>query len=233
MNKRQILPPRSRSAVAKSRTMIASTMFAALAAAIALWLIPHARAAPPIEHCVAADGTPVYTDKPCTLLDARHVPISGELLSRIALEEAAGTTTAEADLDATSRPATPAIARRSAASGCARSATQLSMDLQGAWALRDVNRIAESYHWIGLDHAQGQQILQQLDRLSGQPLLQAQYFNAQIGSGPMQFAGAGEFADANGSGGAGVMQLTLGGGGAQHVRDFNVERYRGCYFIRF
>lgn len=199
---------------------------AALLAAVLLPPMPIAHAASGIQRCVAADGTPIYTDKPCAVFNAQRTPISGELLGRIARDRAANSLDG-GDFDGTPR-ATPAIARRSAASGCARTPTQLTMDLQGAWALGDVNRIAESYHWVGLRHRSGQQILRQLERLATQPLLQAEYFDARIGSGAMQFADASP--GAGGSGAAGILQVMLADGGFQ---DFDVERYRGCYFIRF
>lgn len=186
-------------------------------------LMPTAKAATSIQRCIGADGTPIYTDKPCRLLDAQRAPMSGELLSRIAREQASGA--AIGDIKGTLATA-PTVARRSAASGCARTATQLTMDLQGSWALGDVNRLAESYHWAGIEHRRAQRIMKQLERLASQPLLQAEYFDATIGGGGMQLA------DATGdrAGPAGVLQLTLSGAGMQ---DFDVERYRGCYFIRF
>jgi len=200
---------------------------AALLAASLLSLMPPAHAATAIQRCVAADGTPIYTDKPCAVFNAHRTPISGELLGRIARDRGANVRDG-GDFNRTAR-ATPAIARRSAASGCARTPTQLTMDLQGAWALGDVNRIAESYHWVGLDHHRGQQIMQRLDRLATQALLQAQYFDARIGSGALQFADAG----AGGGGAAGILQVMFADGSARSFQDFQVERYRGCYFIRF
>ena len=196
---------------------------AAVLAAALLSLMPSAHAATAIQRCVAADGIPIYTDKPCAVFKAQRTPISGELLGRIASDPAA-----DGDFDGTPR-ATPAVARRSAASGCARTPTQLTMDLQGAWALGDVNRIAESYHWVGLRHRNGQQILRQLERLSNQALLQAEYFDARIGSGALQLASAGT----GDAGAAGILQVTLADGSARSFQDFEVERYRGCYFIRF
>ena len=201
---------------------------ATLLGAALLSPIPIAHAASGIQRCVAADGTPIYTDKPCAVFNARRTPISGELLGRIARDRAANALDG-GDFDGTPR-ATPAIARRWAASGCARTPMQLTMDLQGAWALGDVNRLAESYHWVGLRHSSGQQILRQLERLATQPLLQVEYFDARIGSGAMQFADASAGAGAGGNGAAGILQVALADGGFQ---DFDVERYRGCYFVRF
>ena len=201
-----------------------STLVATLLAAMAMpTAAPVQAAGNGIQHCVAPDGTAIYTDRACASMGATAAPISGELMSRLVSD----TTSDEPNDPAYAARPTPAVARRSAASGCARSATQLSMDLQGAWALGDVNRIAESYHWVGLDTDQARSIMQRLDRLSAQQLWQAHYFDARIG-------GFGQFADASGpvDGSAGVMQLVFGEGGSQRVQDFTVTRYHGCYFVR-
>ncbi|MDQ3288371.1 MAG: hypothetical protein M3Q42_08925 [Pseudomonadota bacterium] len=209
--------------------IVAAAALAALAtlSVLTLALIPAAQAGTGIQRCIGNDGTPIYTDKPCRLLNAKRAPISGELLSRIARAQGSDSS-GTGDMKGTTS-ATSTIARRSAASGCARSATQLTMDLQGSWALGDVNRLAESYHWAGIGHRRGQQIMRQLERLATQRLVQAEYFDATIGVGNLQLA------DASGIGGgaAGVLQLTLSGPGELGMQDFDVERYRGCYFIRF
>lgn len=175
-----------------------------------------------IQRCEAADGTAVYTDRACASLGATASPMSGELLTRLA--------SSGGDLDPGMFGArrAPSVARRSLASGCARSSTQLSMDLQGAWALGDVNRIAESYHWVGLDSGQARTIMQRLDRLAAQPLWQAHYFDARIG-------GATHYADASAAApsSAGVMQLVFADGASHQLQDFDVRRYHGCYFIEF
>jgi len=175
-----------------------------------------------IQRCEAADGTAVYTDRACASLGASASPMSGELLTRLA--------SSGRDLDPGMFGArrAPQVARRSLASGCARSSTQLSMDLQGAWALGDVNRIAESYHWAGLDTGQARTIMQRLDRLAAQPLWQAHYFDARIG-GAMHYADAAAVAPSS----AGVMQLVFADGASPQVQDFDVRRYHGCYFIEF
>src|SRR3970282_978854 len=49
---------------------------AALLAASLLSLMPPAHAATAIQRCVAADGTPIYTDKPCAGLNAHRTPLS-------------------------------------------------------------------------------------------------------------------------------------------------------------
>lgn len=213
-----------------TRSAIASALLLSLAA---MPIAPAVNAsANGIQRCQAPDGTTVYTDKPCGMFGAQATPMSGELLTRLAREEAAHPT-ADGHQDAWGATATglAPIGRRSASSGCARSATQLSMDLQGALALADVNRVAESYHWTGLSNSQGREIMERLDLMTRQPLVHAQYFNAQIGGGLGGFADAS--APANMSANAGIMQLSFGQGASRSVIDFDVHRYQGCYFVRF
>ncbi|MFD0739252.1 hypothetical protein ACFQZQ_08175 [Lysobacter koreensis] len=208
------------------KTLPIAAFVATLIAAL-LPLSQPVRAGSGIQRCEGADGTAVYTDRACSSLGAKATPISGELLTRIARDEAANPSDNAGEMLA--GPATTtltAAARRSPSAGCARTPTQLSMDLQGSLALHDVNRLAESYHWVGQSHRQAQQLMQQLDRLASKQLLDAHFFDAQIGPGGMQLANAGR-----GNGNAGVMQLTLGGDGSPQVVDFDVLRYAGCYFI--
>ena len=103
------------------------------------------------------------------------------------------------------------------------------MDLRGAFALGDVNRIAESYHWAGTSSASAVRIMQRLEGLARNPITDTQYYDAQIFSGDTLVAGG----DAIGGSG-GVMQLTFGGEGKSiSVMDLDVERYADCYFVRF
>lgn len=194
-----------------------------LAAVIAL--PPAAHSGTTLQRCEAADGVTVYTDQACAAIGAIARPMSAELLTRVAREQAPGPGLQPAGMSAA--VAADSTARR--ALGCARSTTQLAIELEGAIALGDVNRLAESYHWAGLSHANGQRILQQLDALASQPLAQAHYLDARIG-GDLHYASAGE----SGVGGsAGAMQLIVGDEVARSVTRFDVERYHGCYFVRF
>ena len=105
-------------------------------------------------RCQAPDGSIGYTDKSCSVIGATAVPLSSELISRLANEAAA-----EHDWDAMAisddtntipgyMPVAPG--RRSPASGCARTPVQLAMDVHAALAMGDVNRLAESYHFAGM-----------------------------------------------------------------------------------
>lgn len=120
------------------------------------------------------------------------------------------------------------VARRSPQSGCARTPTQLSMDIQGSMALGDVNRLAESYHWVGQSHRQAQQRMQRLQALIERSLLDVSFHNAQIGPGHAQLAGPGPAGSSTG-----IMQLSFADASNLHAIDFQVLRFSGCYFIRF
>jgi hypothetical protein len=186
-----------------------------------------------IQRCASADGTIVYTDKACSSLGASNVAIPGALLTRIAHEEARFAGTAGGD-DANAMAAVPSSpGRRSAASGCARTPTQLAMDLRGALALGDVNRVAESYDWRGMTSRQGMQTMDRLQRLIGKPVLDSHYFDAQIAIGGTADAGS-LLASTSGIGGdAGVLQLVLGNDSSRMALDFDVRKTMGCYFVHY
>lgn len=188
-----------------------------------------------IQRCLASDGTTLYTDQPCAVLGAEAMPMPAGLHARLddardAETGAGGYVDASMPLYPVDRTARPAIARRSPAAGCARSPTQLAMDLQGAFALGDVNRIAESYHWVGMDQPAATAVMERLERMGRSTVVDTRYYDASIAS-----SGIGSWADAGDAlaSSSGVMQLTLGGEGGAAVVDFDVEQYEGCYFVRF
>lgn len=220
-------------------------LVATLAATMLLSLAPFARpvvASTGIQRCQSADGTLVYTDRACGALQAKAVPMSGELLTRIAREEAMSTTPpssamspggfADADVPLDTGIA---VSRRSASGGCARTQTQLAMDLRGALTLGDVNRVAESYHWTGMSSRQADRVMDRLQQMTGKPVIDTHYFDARISSSPFGAdAGSALVASSGGIGGdAGVMQVVMGNGSTRSVVDFDVHKYAGCYFVRF
>lgn len=179
-----------------------------------------------LQRCEGADGNAVYTDKPCALFRARPTRISDDLSMRLALARAAdrdsgGDISIGSYRDASEPLEVAAPGRRSLAGGCARSPEQLSRDLVGAFALHDVNRVAESYHWAGMSNRQALPVMRQLERLSSKPLADARFLSAWIGSGD-------EAARAVPND-PGLMQLVFAGDG--RIVDFAVRRYQGCYFI--
>jgi hypothetical protein len=161
-----------------------SFAFAALVASLPLTVPVHAGTA--IQRCEAADGSVVYTDKACAMLGATPRPLPSALLGRLMRE--AASTAPSPEYAATETVAAPVVARRAPNAGCARTPTQLAMDLRGSLALGDINRLAESYHWVGLTQAQSKPIMQRLERLSQLQLEDARFFDAQIGPGGMQLA---------------------------------------------
>src|SRR5690606_28252670 len=96
-----------------------------------------------IQQCERADGTRIYTDQDCAAFAAVPAPVEGELLTRLESDggpdagldagHLAGTTPRSPDVVPQRRPSA-----RSPARGCARSPTQLVMDLRDAWERRDV-----------------------------------------------------------------------------------------------
>lgn len=198
--------------------------FLALLAAVPAAPIAHATTG--IMKCTTADGTVVYADRACAP-GAKSAPIPGQLLARIARDEAR-----HGDGGDPIDTAIPVPARRSVAAGCARTPAQLQMDLRASIALGDVNRVAESYHWVGLTTREGERVLDRLQRMAREPVADSHYFDAAIAS-PLD-ADAVEIASAGtGPGSAGMLQLQLGRGAGISVVDLDVERYAGCYFVRF
>jgi hypothetical protein len=201
-----------------------STLAATLALA-ALPSPPPVQASTGIQRCSMDDGSVAYADVACSTLGGQSVPIAGEVMTRLV---------ATMPEDASEMPASTAIAsRRSPAAGCARTLQQLEADLLGSLALGDANRIAESYHWAGLSHAAGQQVMDRLQSLGKRPVRDLHYFNAQIASlGVDDTASADAMVRAASPRSAGTLQLQLGGTSVS-VIDLDVEQYAGCYFVRF
>ena len=184
-----------------------------------------------IQRCRAPDGTAVYTDKACASFNAKPEALPSELGLRLS-SEASREPEAYADL-ATSDAILPSggsIGRRSLQAGCARTPTQLAMDIQGSMALHDVNRLAESWYWVGATQKQATPVMKQLEKLARRNVLASHYYDAHIGFG-LQLADAGDGYPDDGR--AGILQLTVGDRDDAVPLELNVERYAGCYFVRF
>lgn len=189
---------------------------------------PVAHATTGIMKCATPDGTTVYTDHACRP-GSTALPISGQLLTRIARDEARSPNA----VDVVESDAIPVAGRRSVAAGCARTPTQLQMDLRASLALGDVNRVAESYHWVGLSTRDGERVLDRLQRMAEGPVVDAHYFDASISSSPLGSDAIELASNDSGPAPAGMLQLQIGQGSGLTVVDMNVERYAGCYFVKF
>jgi hypothetical protein len=214
------------------RAMKASMSVFAIALGLGLLLpaSPDARAGyVGIQHCRAADGSSVYTDKPCTFVGAKPAAMSADLGMRLA-SEASREPAAYADGARSNAvvPAGQAIGRRSLLAGCARTPTQLAMDIQASIAQKAVNRLAESWHWVGVTQAQATPVMKRLERLAREQVQATHYYDAQMGFG-LQLASAGTDSD----GRAGILQVSTGGEDGMQSLELNVERYAGCYFVHF
>src|SRR5690606_34611890 len=115
-----------------------------------------AQAADIIQRCESPDGSIGYTDGNCAVFGSDAVAVRSHVIQSRAVDDPYAATDAGLAGDGLGdgRVAASISGRRSPASGCARTATQLRMDLDSAFALGDVNRIAESYHWVGLSTTQ-------------------------------------------------------------------------------
>ena len=214
-------------------TLHASAVLALLVAAVATPSPGPLHASSAILRCQSSDGTLVYTDKACSAFGAKAAPIPGQVLVNIAREQAlerrvSGVDAMQPAPTTTTSTTGTAITRRDAAEGCARSPQQLEGDVRGSFALGDVNRLAESYYWVGMGSRQGAQTMDRLQRLLDKPVEDSHYFIAQIAMG-----GDGmDVADVLGGDG-GMLQRVLGNDGVPAVVDFEVRRYAGCYFVQF
>ncbi|HVR81886.1 MAG TPA: hypothetical protein VHF02_07380 [Luteimonas sp.] len=228
-----------------NKSLLATLIAGALLSTVPLSAPVEATSA--IQRCESPDGSLVYTDKACAIFGAKAVPMSGELLARIEHEESAHEefVPQSGEMGQYADAATPLdasdtstqVSQRSPSSGCARSATQLAMDLRGALVLGDVNRVAESYYWVGMSNQQGQRMLDRLQHLLGKTVVDSHYYNAQIAASPMAGDSDGTWMATTNmtatGGNAGMLQLTLGNDAQSTVVDFDVQRYAGCYFVRF
>ncbi len=102
-----------------------------------------------VRHCVAADGTLVYTDKQC-------VDIGGR-------ERAPDPV-----------PGVGGAAARYSRDTCARSVPDLAYSLGSAIQSGDVNRVAGFYDWSGMSTANGYRLMDRLQAIADRPLVDVQ-----------------------------------------------------------
>src|SRR4249919_1811359 len=151
------------------------SLLASLAATLLLVAAPMAvpvQATSAILRCQSRDGTLVYTDKACSAFGAKAAPLSGNLLTRISRDESHF-----ADDEADAAGPLLDVARRDPSAGCARTTTQLAMDLRASLAMGDVNRVAESYHWVGMSTREGEHTIDRLQALTGKPVVDSHYLD--------------------------------------------------------
>jgi hypothetical protein len=160
------VPIRHVEANAAMRTFSAS----AIAAAILLAALPavpqRAEANSGVLRCKMPDGSSVYTNKACGAMGAKAVPLSGDVLNRIEREQRYEAKLTGVEVPDNAVGTIQASARRPVQRGCADSPQQLALDLTSSVAMHDVNRVAESFDWAGMQNAQAQRVMRNLERLS-------------------------------------------------------------------
>lgn len=184
--------------------LLAAALVAALASVIPATMPANAGTTSTLQKCRAPDGSVGYTDRGCAIFGAGSTLEASEPIADIDWG------TGMEDAGALATWSRGGIGRRSPAGGCARSRSQLAMDLYGALALGDVNRVAESYHFAGMSTSAGRATMNRLEGLLGREVIDSRSFDP------------------------GSLQLLLAdaSGNASSI-DFQVHRYAGCYFVSF
>lgn len=101
-----------------------------------------------LQHCVDADGVTIFTDKRCSDLQA--------------VQQA----------EPPRRPEPPGVLVR--VRSCARSQDDFLQGVRTALESRDVNRLADYYHWTGMDTASGYRLMDRLGAFSDRQLVDVQ-----------------------------------------------------------
>lgn len=114
------------------------------------WSAP--AAAQGIRRCVDAQGMSIFTDRPCSEMNA--VPMQ-------APPSAAG------NLGSGQRGG---FSQR----GCARRPEELLERVRAALEARDVNRLASHYHWTGTGSGSGKRLMDELEAIAGQAMVSAE-----------------------------------------------------------
>jgi hypothetical protein len=112
-----------------------------------------------LRECVGPDGVPIFTDRRC------------------------------GDLGATPKLAPPAPMGEGLASPvrvrtCARNQTMLLDGVRAALESHDANRLAEFYHWTGMDSTQGYRMMERLDAFSARQVVDVRLVRAALPDAP-------------------------------------------------
>ncbi|MGY1458896.1 MULTISPECIES: hypothetical protein [unclassified Luteimonas] len=117
----------------------------ALLSAVAIAAALPSPAAAQVRRCTTPDGGAVYTDRSCESLGAVE-----------------------------NRPRTEGSGSAAALryrGGCSRRLQDLVFEVTAAIDAGDTNRLARSYHWVGMSHSNGYAVIERLDAIARRPLL--------------------------------------------------------------
>lgn len=118
---------------------------------------PAAKSADGLHRCIGADGVTIFTDRRCG--DVQAVESAQPMA-----------------------PIRPGVLVR--VRSCARSQDDLLFGVRSALENRDVNRLAEFYHWTGLGNDQGYRLMARLSAFSERPMVDVRLVSsAEQGAG--------------------------------------------------
>ena len=121
-------------------------------------MIPVGAYAQKIRRCTVADGSTVVTDKPCAAIGAA--------------ERMPHRTTGALSTTGGMR------------NNCARSLDELSYLVASAIDLRDANRLAGVYHWVGMDGGNAYRVFARLEAIVNRPLVDIGPYGGGIDAEP-------------------------------------------------
>lgn len=105
-----------------------------------------------IRRCVDAQGMSIFTDRPCSEMNAAPMEAPPSAQGNLATGYSGG------------------FSQR----GCARRPEELLDRVRSALEARDVNRLASQYHWTGTGSGSGKRLMDSLERIASQPLVSAE-----------------------------------------------------------
>lgn len=117
-------------------------------------------APPGMRRCVRADGSTVFTDRRCELMEATPD----------------GLPAGEPPAPQAAAPTASTLVR---VRTCARTQGDLLEGVRMALEARDPNRFAEFYHWTEMGNAEGYQLVERLARFAERPLVDVQLSSSQ------------------------------------------------------
>lgn len=120
-----------------------------------------------VRRCVDAQGVAVYTDRPCESVQAVPRGVDPSI------------------------PAGAYLAEGFAVRGCARRPEQLLDGVRGALEARDVNRLANWYHWTGTGTGTARHLMDELEAIARRSVVAIElvYPDGPPGTGPALPAG--------------------------------------------